>query len=209
MKSVSLYEHNDAFEYEDLYEDDEVTRVKYRKPLAGNIAKLSRRLEELNVANLCDARHIFEPFFGPAKNLLLPTWTDLRKVTLTASVIVPGEEWDNINELLQAAGNAARRMPVLGLMELYQAGGHFAGSFRYQVSDDSTSLSWRSTWEFKLSYDVKNTWKEVSRQHTSRELEIAPEELIENYRGWPKFICGGGLVTKVVHPVSARLLRNL
>lgn len=208
LKSVSLYEHDDAFEYEDLYEDDEVTRIKYRKPLAGNIAKLSRRLEELNVANLCDARHIFEPFFEPQKGLPLPFWKDLRKMTLTAGVIAPSEEWDDTNELLQAAGNAARRMPVLRLMELYQAGGHFAGVFRYRVTEESTSLSWQSTWEFKVSHDVKETWKDVCRQHTSRELDIASEELIENYRGWPRFICGA-LETTVVHPVSARLLRNL
>jgi hypothetical protein len=177
----------------------------YTTPLLSrNLAKLSLQLDKFSASYLADALHFFEPFIKPQPGVTLPLWKTLNSLTLTSSLIRSGEDPAALNGLLQAAGNAAKRMPELRAMELYNARKHEAGAFLYLVSPESTIASWESTWKFKVSDGVKQTWRNVARQHTRHELVFAAEGLLRNYQGSIKFI-HLNLATwdLVLHPLSS------
>lgn len=113
----------------------------------------SQKLRELAVSGLIDARDFFEPFYARPEAGMgdsLPSWDELRWLTLTSpallnpSPIEGGNE--NVNELLQAAGRAAMRMPKLQIMELYSTDARGGAVFRYQVTETKTAISWSSAW---------------------------------------------------------------
>ncbi|KAL5906809.1 hypothetical protein ACKVV1_011213 [Pyricularia oryzae] len=113
----------------------------------------SQKLQELAVSGLIDARDFFEPFYARPESGTsdaLPSWDELRWLTLTSPALLnpsPCEGGsDHVNELLQAAGRAAMRMPKLQVMELYSTDGRGGAVFRYQATETRTAISWSSAW---------------------------------------------------------------
>lgn len=112
----------------------------------------SQNLEELAVSGLIDAVDFFEPFYAKSEagQSALPSWNNLRWLTLTSPTLLNPTPVDGgidaVNELLQAAGRAAGRMPNLRVMELYCTDARGGVVFRYQVTDTCTSISWQSAW---------------------------------------------------------------
>ncbi|EJT68394.1 hypothetical protein GGTG_14032 [Gaeumannomyces tritici R3-111a-1] len=112
----------------------------------------SQGLEELAVSGLIDAVDFFEPFYAKSEagQSALPSWPNLRWLTLTSPTLLNPTPVDGgidaVNELLQAAGRAAGRMPNLRVMELYCTDARGGVVFRYQVTDTGTSISWQSAW---------------------------------------------------------------
>ncbi|TLS22413.1 uncharacterized protein PpBr36_10004 [Pyricularia pennisetigena] len=113
----------------------------------------SQKLQELAVSGLIDARDFFEPFYARPESGMseaLPSWDELRWLTLTSPALLnpsPCEGGsEHVNELLQAAGRAAMRMPKLQVMELYSTDARGGAVFRYQATQTRTAISWSSAW---------------------------------------------------------------
>lgn len=151
------------------------------------LAWLSTKLEELDISFPGNAKCFFDSFFDefqrPHKPAITPySCPRLKSLTLECSVFDSSRErWEVINHILNEAGLAARRMPALRMVEIYnnevrpkskESGGFHAAGFQYVVKSGSAVAYWRSTWPVQLSHIVQNTWKRVADLHTGYDLEI-------------------------------------
>ncbi|KAL2758563.1 hypothetical protein ACRALDRAFT_207704 [Sodiomyces alcalophilus JCM 7366] len=208
LRRISFFEHFDPVteeaegnEEDDGYEDDDgsdqgdvnETEPRTCAALAMNFARRSLQLEELAVSFMIDARHFFQPFFEvrlPIPKSELPFWPSLRWLTLTSSAIHYDEEAERLDAVFLAAGRAAKRMPQLRAMEIYNVCKHSAGVFRYMVTEGASgtpSIGWAGTWQYEMGENVKRVWGEVAQAHISRPLVVCPEEVVK-YDGMFKFL---------------------
>ncbi|EFX00553.1 oxoglutarate/iron-dependent oxygenase [Grosmannia clavigera kw1407] len=200
-KKLTLYRFSDAFNM-----DEQVWGHDERYPfLARRIAEYSPHLEELAVSDFIDADHFFEPFYTPQRRLHMPYWHSLRVLALTSTSICSGRPEVSIHKLLHAAALAARRMPVLRLMELYNAEPNEGGVFRYLVRDSSASIAWESSWDFRIPDNVRQAWAPVPLHSHRLELEVLPEETLPRYVG-PAWFVHARLMSRpyLLNPASSR-----
>ncbi|CAJ2506830.1 Uu.00g080160.m01.CDS01 [Anthostomella pinea] len=182
LKKVSIFEHFDAFR-----RDPEEVQEKCPQ-LGRNLYRLSLRLEECYIAKFADAWDFFEPFFGQQPSPGVRGWDHLCRLSLTSTFIDEREDGESLNALLLAAGRAARYMPQLRLFELWNAESYGAGVFLYSGISELATLTWKSTWEFRMDDGVKARWRDAARKHAGKDLVVEPEELLVNYRGPMRFI---------------------
>ena len=123
------------------------TRVP--KPSVGTaLAKASLCLEQLSAAFLVDAKDFFQAY-QPGW-----IWKDLVSLALTSRLVNSTEHLTKyINNMLYAAGVAARNMPKLQTMKIWQGRmGHVCDCvFRYQVTDERSRFvygisRWNLAW---------------------------------------------------------------
>lgn len=201
LKRVSIFEHFGAFDHHDAWD----TRVRFPF-LAHGLRRLSTNLEELSVSFSADARDFFEPYLnikpGVPRN---PPWNNLRWLTLTSRFMTEVAFPDEVNNLLRAAGLAAKDMPALQAMELYSATQWDAAVFRYLVVNNTGIVSWTSTWEHKIPLSVKVVWKQASLQHTRQEPYFFDEMKLPGYEMGPEGFIHSELATRelVLHPISS------
>lgn len=159
---------------------------------------------------MANAEHFFEPFIklNPRQQpqAKLPHWPNLRWITLTSGVIAEYSLSDEINGLLRGAGHAAKNMPQLQSMELYNATWWDAGVFRYLVFNNTGVVSWTSTWDFKLQREVKTVWRQVALQHTRQQPYVFEEVKMADYMSGPEGFIHANLATRemVLHAISSR-----
>ncbi|RYO95807.1 hypothetical protein DL765_011769 [Monosporascus sp. GIB2] len=100
------------------------------------LARVSRNFEELSVAFVMDAKDFFEnfpPYLRERRALSQPLeWRNLRTLALTAQLLDPAESEKCPNDLLQAAGHAARGMRRLEVLEIWNNRKGAAAVFRYE-----------------------------------------------------------------------------
>lgn len=211
LKRISLFEHFGAFDRRDPADPDLPHDSRYRF-LAQGLRRLSTDLEELSVSFMINADHFFEPFIKlnarQQPQPKLPYWPRLRWITLTASsgAISDHAFPDDVNGLLRGAGHAAKNMPQLQSMELYNATFRGAGVYRYLIVNNTGIISWTSTWEFKLGRDVKTVWRQVALQHTRQHPYFFEEVTMPDYMAGPEGFIHANLATRemVLHAVSSR-----
>lgn len=211
FKRLSLFEHFGAFDRRDPADPELPHDSRYRF-LATSLRRLSMNLEELSVSFMANAEHFFEPFIKlntrQQPQPKLPHWPHLRWITLTASSGAISEQAfpDEINGLLRGAGLAAKNMPQLQSMELYNATRRGAGVFRYLVYNNTGIISWTSAWEFKLVREVKSVWRQVALQHTRQQPYFFEEVKMPDYMGGPEGFIHANLATRemVLHAISSR-----
>lgn len=217
LKRISIFEHFGVFDLHDLPEES-MQRSRFAF-LGHGLRRLSTGLEELGVSFIADARDFFEPFIKlnlPHPNprnghIQLPQWDRLRWLTLTSSSISEFTFSDELNGLLRGAGLAAKSMPALQAMEIYNATRWHAGIFRYLVVDNIGVVSWTSTWEFKLDGSVKAVWRQVALQSTRKEPYFFDEVKMGDYKGGREGFIHSELATRelALHPVSSRdMMKN-
>lgn len=197
LKTISIFENSDAFDRH-LYDD--LSYVKCPQ-LGRNLARLSLQLEEIYISNFADARYFLEPFYNVQPGKKLPVWTNLRQITLTSNAIHPASLGDEINDLLQAAGLAARQMPMLEVLEIYNASKESAGVFTYARASESSVLLWKCTWPFELDTKVHNTWRVTAEKLTGGGLGLV-QEITLAYDGPSKFIQRMITGESLIHPTS-------
>ncbi|KAF4463154.1 hypothetical protein FALBO_10032 [Fusarium albosuccineum] len=140
------------------------------------MAKSTHHLEHLSISFAFDARNFFQP------NLQL-NWDSLITISLTSNILVLRSN-DMVNELLQRAAQAAKKMPKLKILELWYCKTGEAGIFRYEKFDRFSSVIWQGTWTFTLSETAKQAWDEGFND-SDRELfglgvsviSLPPEEI--------------------------------
>lgn len=224
IRRLSLFEHFDPLDEEKLenedddgFEDDNGTDdeneegdINETEPrtcaaLAWTLARRSLQLEELAVSFMADARHFFQPFMEvrAPRQPELPYWPHLKWLALTSSAIHNDIDADRLNHAFLAAARAAKRMPSLKALELFNTCKHCGGVFRYTVVGTKASITWVGTWDFEISESVRRAWREVSRANAGLELEVEPSKRVK-HEGMFKFV-HNHLETRdlIVHPISS------
>ena len=88
-----------------------------------------------------------------------------------------------INDMLYAAGVAARNMPKLQTMKIWQGRmGHVCDCvFRYQVTDDLPKIT---LWHFPLESRVVETWEAVALECTGEAHWIEIHQDVQSWHGY-------------------------
>lgn len=184
------------------------TRIRFPF-LAHGLRRLSTHLQELSASFAVDAKDFFQPWAclkpGVPNPPALPRWEHLRWLTLTSRMVAEVAFPDEVNGLLRAAGLAARDMPALQAMELYNATRWDAGVFRFLVVENTGVVSWTSTWDFRMAAGVKRVWREVAMLRTRQEPLVFDEVKMADYMGGPEGFIHSELATRelVLHPASS------
>ncbi|KAM0350221.1 hypothetical protein ACHAPU_003386 [Fusarium lateritium] len=197
LKTLSLY--GETSELFHAWQPEEVTAISLSKSLR----QYSKRLENLSVSHLIDAKEFLRPFWSAESDTnSLPKWEHLKTLSLTSGILNTDSEED-VNGLLCAAARAARAMPNLEVLELWNGRDEHAGVFRYRVVDSVGEVEWLSTSIDSLDEQVIQTWNETSTilgRRFQRESTTAldPEEI--GHTGDVLQHLNGRL--RVMHPVS-------
>ncbi|KAK8113498.1 hypothetical protein PG984_014024 [Apiospora sp. TS-2023a] len=120
------------------------------------VAQASYKLEHLSASFMVDAGS----FLAACHDNIYWTWPRLKTLVLTTQVFVPGvDALHAIEKILARAAAAARNMPQLETLHIWNGREGLAASFRYQASPPS--ITWRGTWPHTLRHEVIHPWKEV------------------------------------------------
>lgn len=113
------------------------------------------QLEHLSVSFAFDAQDFFSPH-------LAHNWASLTTLALTSNRVLTRSS-DVVNELLVEVAQAAKHMPRLEILEIWncEARDNEAGIFRYEKLDRAGKIVWQGTWDLDISKQVKRAWQEV------------------------------------------------
>lgn len=157
------------------------------------------------VSFMVDARHVFKPFYDvrSTRQSELPYWPSLRWLALTSSVIHYDIDPEQLDHLFVAAARAAKRMPQLRALELWNVCKHSGGVFRFLVTGTSASIAFEGTWQYSIGESVQKAFGEVARMHAGVSLEVLPAKLVQ-FDGQFRFL-HDHLATRdlVVHDISS------
>lgn len=174
--------------------------------LAKCLRQYSKNLEHLSVSHLIDAKEFLRPFW-PADSdeatRSLPDWENLKTLSLTSDVFNTGTKKE-INNLLCAAARAAKKMPNLQLLELWNGKEKRACVFRYRVEDTVGEITLRGTHIKTLDNEVVMAWGDTSvhihRPDVRESFVPIEKEDINSTRQVLGYLSNRG---KIMHPVSA------
>ncbi|KAF5677615.1 hypothetical protein FHETE_1666 [Fusarium heterosporum] len=158
LKTLSLYGETSRLFH--TWKPNDVNATSLTKSLR----QYTKHLENLSVSHLIDAKEFFRPFWpadSDTATASLPRWEHLKTLSLTSEILNTDTKQD-VNELLCAAARAARKMPNLELLELWNGRDQHAGVFRYRVIDSIGEVEWLSTSIESLDGVVIEIWKETS-----------------------------------------------
>ncbi|KAI0108463.1 hypothetical protein F4814DRAFT_455214 [Daldinia grandis] len=165
----------------------------------------SQTLEQLSASFVVDAKDFFQPFWPSNPASPNRSWDNLKTIALTSKLLNPYQSLEEVNDLLCAAGIAARNMPTLRVMEIWNGSRTAHGCFFRYYDDGSTStITWRGTWELDLEPRVMRCWTETVRKNT-RYLNVGfrDMELPIDGTSFPASILRYlKLKDQIVHPVS-------
>ncbi|KAG6017470.1 hypothetical protein E4U43_001070 [Claviceps pusilla] len=131
----------------DRYENDQLAKI-----MARNGASLEF-LEHLSVAFMIDAG----AFLLHCQRGWI--WQRLRFLSLTSNRLRREARADDISTLLTSAALAAKRMPKLDRLLLWNAAEGEGCSFEYRRSD--RAILWKAMWDVRLSEEAIRSWDEV------------------------------------------------
>ncbi|KAL3958494.1 hypothetical protein ACCO45_006656 [Purpureocillium lilacinum] len=148
-----------------------------RSALGFQLARHSRGLEKLSISWNTDAAGFFQEYFrdrwdaaSPISRARAP-WADLTALTLTCSKLQPGDSSVRKpqRELLRAACVAARLMPRLELLEIWNCGDDSAALFEFDMREDKSKppvITWMTTWQsrFTAKDRVFECWRKLARE---------------------------------------------
>ncbi|KAI1806820.1 hypothetical protein F4811DRAFT_509480 [Daldinia bambusicola] len=165
----------------------------------------SRNLEHLSASFVVDAKDFFQPFWPSTLTSTSHSWDNLETIALTSSLLDPGQSSAEVNDLLYAAGMAARNMPALRVMEIWDGlGTTYSGFFRYHSDGYGSTITWRGTWELDLEPRVIQCWTETVRKNTHHlTVGVRDMELPFDGTSFPASVLRHlKLKERIVHPVS-------
>ncbi|KAH6892379.1 hypothetical protein B0T10DRAFT_559966 [Thelonectria olida] len=144
-------------------------RVRIPTPAVGAaFAARSLELEQLSVAFMADARDFFDARQPQWR------WENLRSLVLT-SVLMTRSSKFQMFDLLRDAAEAARCMPKLQTMVLWNGAVGEACAFAFCKEYASASIAWRGTWELKLRPDILQAWTRVADESGRYQLRVETE----------------------------------
>lgn len=136
------------------------------------VALASLKLEHLAASFIVDASHLFE--IEPSWE-----WSNLSSIVLTSNILTPDKDPIKIGAMLQAAAAAAKKMPRLETMDIWNGRQGLAALFKYQVfhTRQEAAITWRGTWQFTMESSVIQAWKAVIYQYDGCRLNFVQERL--------------------------------
>lgn len=202
-----------------VFEDDismycfafRVTRGS-RSALSRLVADLSqdKEPEALAMSFIIDAEDFFADFLTPqiTRSPDKLGWINLTSLVLTCSRIVP---WscESVSTVLVAAARAARHMPNLEIMEIYNAEGQNGGIFTYIHDKEGSLICWESTWKWELPPEVIRVWQRAAKVHGKGGFDHSSSRIRKHDLNW-----AGRIVSllrtrvTVVHPFTYGNMMN-
>lgn len=130
-------------------------------------------------------------------------WIKLASLVLTSSLFTP-HSCDRIPPLLLAAARAARHMPSLEIMELYNADPVYGGAIFTCINDKEGSIiCWESTWKWELPPDVIRAWQRAAKMHGKGVFEYSSNRIDKRDLKWAgRIISLLRTRVTVVHPIT-------
>ncbi|KAK2774449.1 hypothetical protein CKAH01_03682 [Colletotrichum kahawae] len=144
--------------------------------LVSKAVNASYRLQYLNLWHAVDARDFFHHASRdvPANSSEPPdglrTWPALEYLGLSTYIEDLVSSPSALERLLLQASQAALRMPLLRVMEIWAPGNGKGFIFRYHFREGSPFLTVIATWQLTLSKEALRSWKQVAAGCTEREL---------------------------------------
>ncbi|KAL6886057.1 hypothetical protein GGI43DRAFT_418414 [Trichoderma evansii] len=202
-----------------MFEDDDslygscgqTSRWGDRRPLGRLVADLSQDQEPqaISMSFIIDAADFFSDFWT-AQITRSPDklgWINLVSLVLTSSLINPS--FNQFPPLLLAAARAARHMPNLEIMEIYNAGSQYGGIFTYIHDKDGSLIHWESTWNWEFPPEVIRVWQRASKVHGKGVFDYSSNRIERRDLKW-----GGRILSllrtraTVVHPYTYGNMMN-
>lgn len=144
-------------------------------------------------------------------------WRSLTTLVLTSRQLEPSTKPDDILNLLDRAAGAAKRMPRLEIMELWNGRAGMVAIFRYQTPrykgdgekrQHHAVMTWKGTWQFALVVPVVRAWERVTFNLHGDSLAVRRERVDSRLiRSHGDAVCQLKLEELVVRPVSLRQIR--
>ncbi|UQC81849.1 uncharacterized protein CLUP02_07335 [Colletotrichum lupini] len=175
LKSLTIRESCDQSNLNTQH--DWIEYIRTHQGIPEQLYRQSRGLENLCVSFAIDATDFFSHMMDQPKNevpslqdsVAGPDWPEIQVISLTSHYI-----WDKApemtNKLLLSAARAARRMPKLRVMELWNAREQYiisAGCFCYSIEKgDTPTFTWESTWDFEIEEATKAAWIDAAKSHS-------------------------------------------
>lgn len=174
--------------------------------VAETVARASLGVRHLSAAFMVDAGDFFVSAIG--HDWLYP---DLTTLALTSTVLAPDAKQHDIDGVLIAAAIAARRMPRLETVEIWNGREGLAGLFRFRSArrGRTAAISWRGTWDLYLGKKVIQAWEAIAHRYRRAELVVVNEEVLDarKIRFHGDAIHHLGIEAQVVRPVSLYQMR--
>ncbi|KAK6840674.1 hypothetical protein PG995_016428 [Apiospora arundinis] len=169
------------------------------------VAQASLELEHLSASFMVDAGS----FFAACHHNSSWTWPRLQTLILTTQVFVPGvDALRPAAKILERAAAAARKMPRLETLHIWNGREGLAASFRYQASPPS--ITWRGTWPHTVRHDVIYPWTEVAcDRDPAAQLAVYHEAIDKRFvmKSHADAVHYLDLPATVVRPVSLQQIR--
>lgn len=123
------------------------------------IALASLRLEQLSASFIVDADQFFQ--IEPSWE-----WPLLTTVALTSGLLSPDKNPIEVGAMLQAAAEAAKKMPKLETMEIWNGRKGLAALFKYHLihKKQQATILWRGTWELAIDPSAIRAWEGVAHE---------------------------------------------
>ncbi|GKU05289.1 hypothetical protein FLAG1_08136 [Fusarium langsethiae] len=106
----------------------------------------------------------------------LPDGKNLKRLSLTSDIFKTGTKKD-INNLLCAAARAAKKMPSLEMLELWNGDTERACVFCYRVEDTVGEITWRGTHLPALNNEVLRAWVVASINNNRPDVRESSEPI--------------------------------
>ncbi|KAK8062675.1 hypothetical protein PG997_014772 [Apiospora hydei] len=179
LQNVTIFKSFEAY----LSHDYRYARTSLPTPdpvVGYQAAVSSSQADAVTTLNLCfvtDAMDFFRSFwnpeqFPPEPPLILPSdemrWAKLEKLVLTSDAL--RRDGDH-NNLVCIAADAAKNMPRLAVMRVWNCGDRHCAYILYTrdlYNLSSPKLRLGSTWGFKLSENANDQWESVVEVHQCR-----------------------------------------
>lgn len=178
-----------------VFEDDvSMYCPGYREPRSNRsalgrlVADLSQNKEPeaLAMSFIIDAEDFFSDFLTPqiTRSPDKLGWINLTSLVLTSSRITP---WScqSVSALLVAAARAARHMPRLEIMEIYNAEPRdIGGIFTYIHDKEGSFLCWEATWKWELPPEVIRVWQRAAKVHGKGGFDHSSSQISKQDLKW-------------------------
>ncbi|KAM0250667.1 hypothetical protein ACHAQJ_008544 [Trichoderma viride] len=167
------------------------------------IALASLKLEHLAASFIADASYFFD--IEPSWE-----WPNLNSLVLTSKLLTPDENSTEIEAMLHAAAAAARKMPQLETMEIWNGRKGLAALFKYQAFRDrrQATITWRGTWKLTMEPSIIQAWEAVVHQYDGWRLDLVQERLdeaaIKSHGDAIHYLM---LSSQVIRPISLQQIR--
>lgn len=177
--------------------------------LGSVLASKSLNLEHLAVSFMINAEEIFRCCSSTWH------WSRLQSLALTSNMLQKEEDErtgkgdrQRIQALLCRCGEFVKRMPKLRTFVLWNGGMGHACAFVYRRGRDGASITWRGTWNLKLSSLVLRAWRSTASKLRHTEIEVKYESIRQVIRSPGDAIYHLDLPCQVIEPASLRQIRR-